>query len=144
INWADEQVKAQYEQERKQFQQLAFFSSISMVIALLGILGIAIYTIERRVKEIGVRKVLGASLPSIVSLLSTSFSKLILVATVLAFPVAWWLMHKWLENFTYRIDVPLTLFVLTGIVTWVCMFTIVGLKVLRAARSNPVNALRDE
>src|SRR5690606_8674767 len=137
INWVDEQVKAQYEEERKQFQQLAFFSSISMIIALLGILGMAIYTIERRVKEIGIRKVLGASLPSIVSLLSASFSKLVLVATVLALPAAWWLTHKWLANFTYRIDVPLSLFVLTGIVTWVCMFTVVGFKVLRAARSNP-------
>jgi len=144
INWVDEQVKAQYERERKQFQQLAFFSSISMVIALLGTLGIAIYTIERKVKEIGIRKVLGASVASIISLLSTSFSKLVLVATVLAFPAAWWLMHKWLENFTYRIDMPLPMFVLTGIVTWVCMFTVVGFKVLRAAKSNPVNALRDE
>ncbi|SEL53191.1 ABC transporter permease [Parapedobacter koreensis] len=144
INWLEEQIKNQYLNEQKQYQQLAFFSSISMLIALLGVLGIAIYTIECKVKEIGIRKVLGASVGSIVSLLSASFTKLVFVAAALAFPIAWWLMHNWLNNFAYRIEVPLLLFVLTGLFTFCCMLTVVGFKAFRAASANPVESLRDQ
>jgi len=144
INWLEDQVKGQYEKEHKQFQQLAFFSGISMLLALLGVLGIVIYTIERKVKEIGIRKVLGASIGSIVSLLSWSFSKLVLVAAVLAFPVGWWLMHNWLNNFAFRIGVPFHLFVIAGLFTFCAMLAVVGFRALRAATANPVDSLRDE
>lgn len=144
FNWLEDQVKGQYEKERKQFQQLAFFSGISMLLALLGVLGIVVYTIERRVKEIGIRKVLGASIHSIVTLLSASFSKLVAFAMVLAFPIAWWLMHSWLDNFAYRIDMPIHLFVITGLFTFCALFAVVGFRALRAAMANPVDSLRDE
>lgn len=144
ISWVEEQVKNQYRDEQKQYQQLAFFSGISMLIALLGVLGITIYTIERKMKEIGIRKVLGASAASIVSLISTSFTKLVVVASLLAFPVAWWLMHNWLDNFAYRIQIPLLLFVFTGLFTFCCMLAVVGFRAFRAARANPVKSLRDE
>lgn len=144
INWLEEQVRNQYQKEQKQFQQLAFFSGISMLLALLGVLGIAIYTIERKVKEIGIRKVLGASSVAIVKLISSSFTKLVGIAIIIAFPISWWLMHKWLEDFAFRIDMPVSLFVLTGLFTLFSMLAVVGLRSFRAAQSNPVNSLRDE
>lgn len=139
-----EQVRAQYLEERRQYQQLAFFGAISMLIALLGVLGLAIYTIERRVKEIGIRKVLGASVRSIVALLSASFAKPVFVAIALAFPVAWWAMRKWLDNFAYRIEMPLLVFVFAGLFALCCMFLVVGGRALRSAKANPVESLRDE
>lgn len=87
---------------------------------------------------------MGASVSSIVGLLSASFTTLVLIAAVLAFPAAWWLMHKWLDNFAYRIDVPLHLFALTGLFTLYSMLAVVGFRAIRAARANPVESLRDE
>ncbi|GGH04951.1 FtsX-like permease family protein [Sphingobacterium alkalisoli] len=144
INWLEDQVKAQYQKEEKQYQQLAFFSSISLLIALLGVFGIAIYTIERRIKEIGIRKVMGASVNSIVLLLSGSFAKPVFYAVFVAVPAAWWMMHKWLENFAFRIQIPWLLFVLTSVFTFSCMLAVVGFRAAHAARTNPVDSLRDE
>lgn len=144
INWLEDQIKSQYEKEHKQFQQLVFFSSVSMLLALLGVLGIVIYTIERKVKEIGIRKVLGASVSSIVLLLSRSFSRLVLLAAAVAFPLGWWLTYNWLNNFAYRIGVPFHLFAFTGLFTFCAMFTVVGFRAMRAAVANPVDSLRDE
>ena len=139
-----DQVRAQYDSERKQYQQLAFFGAVSMLIALLGVLGLAIYTIERRIKEIGIRKILGASVRSIVTLMSRSFATPVLIAVLLAFPAAWWFMHRWLENFAYHIAIPISLFVLTGALAFAGMLCIVGWQAIRAAVANPVDSLRDE
>lgn len=143
-HWVDQKVQDQYEEERKQLQQLAFFGLISLLIALLGILGIIIYTVERRIKEIGIRRVLGASTESVLTLFSKSFIKPILVAIIVAFPIAYYVMQKWLENFHYRIDVPLELFILTGIFTLLSMLLVVFWQVWNALQMNPVDSLRDE
>lgn len=144
IDWLDEQVINQYQVEYRLYQRLAFFSAISMFIALLGVLGIAVYTIERKVKEIGIRKVLGASVHSIILLISASFTWLVLIAAAIAFPIAWWFVNNWLDNFAYRIDVPIHIFALTGWITLTLMWTVVGIRALHAAQANPADSLRDE
>ncbi|MGK6350420.1 ABC transporter permease [Parapedobacter sp. DT-150] len=144
INWADEELANQYKGEQQQFHQLLFFSGISMLLAILGVFGIVVYTVERKVREIGIRKVLGASVYSIMALLSTNFFKLVCLAAVIAFPIAWWVMNGWLENFAYRIEIPWWLFALTGLLALCSMFIVVGLRTFKAATANPVDSLRDE
>jgi len=144
VNWMDELVYNQYKEEEKQFQQLAFFTMVSILISLLGILGIAIYTIERRIKEIGIRKVLGATAASIIYLISRTFIILILIAMIIAFPIAWWLMRHWLNEFAYRIDIPILLFGITGLFILIGTMILVGFRIYRATTINPVSSLRDE
>jgi len=144
FNWQEDQVQHQYNKEKKQYQQLALFTGASMLIAILGIVAIAIYTLERRVKEIGIRKVLGASVNTISYMISRSFIVLLLIAILIAFPIAWWFTHKWLENFYYHIDVPIALFVFTGLFMGLTTLTIIAVRIFQTARINPVNSLRDE
>lgn len=144
INWQEDQVQHQYNKEKKQYQQLALFTGASMLIAILGIVAIAIYTLERRVKEIGIRKVLGASVNTITYMISKSFILLLLIAILIALPIAWWFIHKWLENFYYHIDVPIALFVFTGLFMGLTTLTIIAIRIFQTARINPVNSLRDE
>jgi len=144
INWQEDQVQHQYNKEKKQYQQLALFTGSSMMIAILGIVAIAIYTLERRVKEIGIRKVLGASVNTITYMISRSFIILLLIAILIAFPIAWWFTQKWLENFYYHIDVPIALFIFTGLLIGLTTLTIIAVRIFQAARINPVNSLRDE
>ncbi|MNX69028.1 FtsX-like permease family protein [compost metagenome] len=144
INWQEDQVQHQYNKEKKQYQQLALFTGSSMLIAILGIVAIAIYTLERRVKEIGIRKVLGASVNTITYMISRSFIILLLIAILIAFPIAWWFTHKWLENFYYHIDVPIALFVFTGMFIGLMTLAIIAVRIFQTARINPVNSLRDE
>lgn len=144
INWQEDQVQHQYNKEKKQYQQLALFTGASMLIAILGIVAIAIYTLERRVKEIGIRKVLGASVNTITYMISKSFILLLLIAILIAFPIAWWFIHKWLENFYYHIDVPIALFVFTGLFMGLTTLTIIAIRIFQTARINPVDSLRDE
>lgn len=144
INWQEDQVQHQYKKEKKQYQQLALFTGASMLIAILGIVAIAIYTLERRVKEIGIRKVLGASVNTITYMISKSFILLLLIAILIALPIAWWFIHKWLENFYYHIDVPIALFVFTGLFMGLTTLTIIAIRIFQTARINPVDSLRDE
>ncbi|WP_294345484.1 FtsX-like permease family protein [uncultured Sphingobacterium sp.] len=144
INWQEDQVQHQYNKEKKQYQQLALFTGASMLIAILGIVAIAIYTLERRVKEIGIRKVLGASVNTITYMISKSFILLLLIAILIALPIAWWFIHKWLENFYYHIDVPIALFVFTGLFMGLTTLTIIAIRIFQTARINPVDSLRDE
>lgn len=144
INWQEDQVQNQYNRQKKQYQQLVLFTGSSMLIAILGIVAIAIYTLERRIKEIGIRKVLGASVNTITYMISKSFILLLLIAILIAFPIAWWFTHKWLENFFYHIDVPITLFVFTGMFIGLTTLAIIAVRIFQTARINPVNSLRDE
>ena len=144
VNWLEDQVQHQYNKEKKQYQQLALFTGSSMLIAILGIVAIAIYTLERRVKEIGIRKVLGASVNTITYMISKSFIVLLLIAILIAFPIAWWFTHKWLENFFYHIDMPIALFVVTGMFISLTTLAIIAVRILQTARINPVDSLRDE
>ena len=99
---------------------------------------------ERRIKEIGVRKVLGASVSSVVTLLSKDFLKLTLIAAFVAFPIAWWWMNKWLEDFAYRININWTVFLIAGLCTLLIALFTVSFQAIKAAVANPVKSLRTE
>jgi len=140
----DQSLQEQYEEEERQFTLLRVFAGLALVICCLGLWGLATFIIERRTKEIGVRKVLGASVPSLVALLSRDFLKLILVAIVLATPLAWFAMNQWLNDFTYRIEIEWWMFVVVGLLaTGVAVLT-VSFQSIKAALMNPVKSLRTD
>ena len=117
---------------------------LAIIIACLGLFGLAAFTAERRTKEIGIRKVFGATVPDIVRLLAWQFSKPVVIANLIAWPVAWWLMRDWLNGFDARIDLGAGPFVLAGLLAFViAVGTVVG-HAIRVARTNPIKALRYE
>jgi putative ABC transport system permease protein len=122
----------------------SIFTTLSLFIACLGLFGLSAYIAERRIKEIGVRKVLGASVKSIVALLSKDFLKLTLIAALIAFPIAWWSMNKWLEDFAYRINIGWMVFIIAGLCTLLVALLTVSFQAIKAAIANPVKSLRTE
>src|SRR5690606_28357552 len=120
------------------------FSLLTMLLATMGIFGLIVHTLGLRVKEIGIRKVLGASIAGIVGLLSKDFIKLVCLAIVIASPMAWWAMNKWLEDFAYRIDVEWWVFAVAGLTAVAIALLTVSWQAIRAAVANPVESLRDE
>ena len=114
-SFLDERFQATYQAERKTGTILGIFAGLTIFIACLGLLGLAIFMAEQRTKEIGIRKVLGASVTNIVTLLSKDFLKLVLLANLIAWPLAWWAMHQWLQDFEYRISISLWIFALAGV-----------------------------
>ncbi|MDO1451258.1 FtsX-like permease family protein [Rhodocytophaga aerolata] len=119
-------------------------TSLAIFISCLGLFALAAYMAERRTKEIGIRKVLGASLVSILGLLSGEFIILTLIAFLLASPISWFAMEKWLENFAYRIDISFWIFILAGISSLLIALLAVGYQAIKAALANPVKSLRNE
>lgn len=126
---------------RKIFQ---IFTTLAIFIACLGLLALAAFTAERRTKEIGVRKILGASVGNIVGLLSLDFLKLVIIAILIASPLAWYAMNNWLDNFAYRIDVGLGIFILAAFIALLIAFLTVSFQSMRAALTNPMKSLRSE
>ena len=120
------------------------FATLAILISCLGLFGLAAYTAERRIKEIGVRKVLGASVPGIAMLLSKDFLKLVGIACVVAFPVAWWVMHNWLDGYKYRVEISGWIFVVAGISAVLIALVTVSFQSIKAAIANPVKNLRTE
>jgi len=108
------------------------------------LLGLSLFATAQRTKEIGVRKVLGASVSNILVLLSRDFIKLVLIASVIAFPVAWWVMHKWLEDFAYRINISWWIFFGAGLLAIIIALGTISFQAIRAAIANPVKSLRTE
>jgi putative ABC transport system permease protein len=142
--FAEDIVREQYEREEGRGQLFAAFALLAVVIACLGLFGLAAFTAERRTKEIGIRKVLGARSRDIVRLLAWQFSKPVIVANLIAWPFAWWMMRDWLNGFDARIDLGPTPFVLAGgLALAIALGTIAG-HALKVARANPVHALRYE
>ena len=129
---------------RRQGIQSALFGGMAILISCLGLFALAAYTAESRIKEIGVRKVLGASVASITSLLSGNFLKLVGISFGIASPVAWWIMHSWLERYPYHIRIGWLVFVITGLVSIGIALAAVGYQAIKAATANPVTALRSE
>ena len=123
---------------------ILIFSMLAVVIAMLGLFGLSTFAIERRTKEIGIRKVFGASVSNIVYLLTREFLILVAVAFVIAAPVAWWAMNRWLENFAYRIDITVWIFVAGAVVTLVITLAAIAVQSVKAATENPVKALKIE
>jgi putative ABC transport system permease protein len=140
----DEELNARYAAEQTVGKVFATFSSLGIFIACLGLLGLAMYATEQRTKEVGIRKVLGANVPSIVSLLSREFVKLVLIANLVAWPVAYFAMQRWLENFAYRIALGLDAFILAAALAVAIAILTVSYQAIKAALANPVEALRYE
>lgn len=120
------------------------FSGLAIFISCLGLFGLASYIAELRTKEIGIRKVLGASVTGITAMLSRDFVKLVLIAILLASPIAWWTMNKWLEDFSYRIEIQWWIFAVAGIAALTIAILTVSTQAIRAANTNPIKTLRDE
>ncbi len=140
----DEAFDNMYRQEQRVGQVALTFAILAILIACLGLFGLATYIAEQRTKEIGIRKVLGASVANIVRLLSKDFLKLVLIAFVIGSPVAWWAMHSWLEDFAYRVPIGAWIFLATGGAALGIALLTVAFKAVRAALANPVNSLRTE
>lgn len=143
-SFLNERFMQTYEAEQKIGKILGIFSGLTIFVACLGLLGLAIFTAEQRTKEIGVRKVLGASIGSIVGLLSREFVKLVLIALLLASPVAWYAMNKWLQAFEYRIAVEWWMFVMAGFLAIAVALLTISFQSVKAALMNPVRSLRAE
>ena len=140
----DENYQRLYEAETRQASLFSFFSAVAILIACLGLFGLSAFSISQRIKEIGVRKVLGASVRQIVVLLSTDFLKLVLLAALIAFPLAWIAMNNWLDNFAYRIGIPWWVFIVAAILAALIALLTISYLAIRAALSNPVKSLRTE
>ena len=143
-SFLDEEVQKQYETEITLSNIINSFTLMAIIISCLGLFGLAAFSAEQRNKEIGIRKVLGASIPGIVQLLSKDFLKLVLIAFIIATPVAWWAMSKWLQAFAYKIPLSWWMFALAGLLAvCIALFT-VCFQAIKAAVANPVKSLRTE
>ena len=140
----DKTVEEQYLAERRMQRIFTFFSSLAIFIACIGLLGLAAYATQQRTREISIRKVLGASATGIVQMLSKDFTKLVFIASVIAFPVAWFAMDKWLEDFTYRIKLSWWMFALAGGAALMIALITISFQAIKAAVANPVKSLRTE
>jgi len=121
---------------------LAWSAGVAILISCLGMLGLVIFMTNKRVKEIGIRRVLGATITEIVALLSADFAKLLLLAFTIAVPIAWWQMNKWLETFAFHTPLSWWLFVISGMFMIIIALFIVGIRAGKAAMANPANSLR--
>ncbi|MEI9908402.1 MAG: FtsX-like permease family protein [Bacteroidota bacterium] len=140
----DENFDKLYQAEQKQATLFTVFACVAIFIACLGLFGLSAFAISQRIKEIGIRKVLGANVSGIVGLLSKDFLGLVGIAAVMAFPVAWFAMNNWLKDFAYRINIQWWVFVVAGIVAALIAFLTVSFQAIKAAISNPVKSLRTE
>ncbi len=143
-HFLDELFEEQYKSEITIGKLINYFAGLAIFISCLGLFGLALFTAEQRTKEIGIRKVLGASVANIVALLSKDFLKLVLLANVIAWPIAWWAMHNWLQNYAYKAELGWWIFVLAGLATLLIALFTVSLQAVRSAVANPVTSLRSE
>jgi len=140
----DEHFDQQYQSDRSFGQIFGVFASFAIIVACLGLFGLSSFTALQRTKEIGVRKVLGASVANILTLLSKDFVKLILIANVISWPIIYLVMNNWLENFANRINIGIGLYLVPGLMVLLITLFTVSYQSVMAATANPVKALRDE
>ena len=140
----DEYFASMYKKEENLATLISIFSILAVVISCMGIFGLSVYQSEQRIKEIGIRKVVGASVGEIVLLLTRSFSKWVIVANVIAIPIAYYLLSKWLQDFAYRINISWWMFALAGGIALLIALATVSFKAIKAATANPVKSLRYE
>ena len=140
----DDRFAALYSQEQKTGQIFSLFAGVAIVIASLGLFGLVAFTTEQRRKEIGIRKILGASVPQVVFLLSGEFLRLVAIALIISIPLTWVVMHRWLENFAYRTGIGWWIFVLAGCAALGIALATISARAIRAALVNPVKSLRSE
>jgi len=143
-SFMDQEFDGIYRTEQRTGEIFIIFTSLAIIIACLGLFGLAAYAAEQRTKEIGIRKVLGASMPTIVGMLSKDFIKLVLIAICIATPVAWWAMNKWLQDFAYRMNIQWWVIALAGGAAILIAFVTISFQSIKAALNNPVKSLRSE
>jgi putative ABC transport system permease protein len=140
----DESFDQQYKDDKLFGKVFGLFASLAILIACFGLLGLSAYNILQRTKEIGIRKVMGASIQNLLFILSKDFLKLVLIAFVIAVPVTWLLMNSWLQDFAYRINISAGVFIIAGIASFVIALVTISFQAIRAAMANPVKSLRTE
>ena len=140
----DEQLNKFYQADQRLMKVISIFATLAIIIACIGLFGLSIYSARQRTKEIGIRKVLGASITSVVGLLSIDFIKLVGIAILVASPIAWWAANKWLQDFAYRINIGWWIFVLAGVIAVLIAVFTVSFQAIKAAIANPVKSLRTE
>jgi putative ABC transport system permease protein len=143
-NFVDQAYARKFEDEKRTGNLAGLFAGLTIFISCLGLFGLATYMAESRIKEIGIRKVLGCTVTGITALLSKDFLKLVVISFVIASPVAYWAMYQWLQGYTYRIDIPWWVFALAGSLSMLIALATVSYQAIKAAMSNPVKSLRSE
>ena len=143
-SFLDQDFQKNYESESKQASLINYFTIIAIIISCLGLFGLATFTAEQRRKEIGIRKVLGASVSGLVTLLSKDFLRLVIIAVIIASPLAWYAMHKWLQNFAYQTSITWQVFALTALIAILIAFVTISFQAIKAAIVNPVKSIRTE
>jgi hypothetical protein len=143
-HFLDESFEGLYKAEQQMSAITNYFTVLGIFIACLGLFGLAAFMAERRTKEIGIRKVLGASVPKLIYLLSSEFAKLVFVANIVAWPVAYFVAHRWLQNFAYRTNIHVGMFLLAAAISLFIALATVSFKALKTATANPAKALRYE
>jgi len=140
----DQTIAGFYDKEQKTAQLMNTAMLIAIFISCMGLFGLAMFTAQQRMKEIGIRKVLGASVAGIVSMLSKDFLVLVLISLVIASPIAYYFMHVWLQDFAYRINISPWTFLLSGLAAILIALATVSFQAIKAAMANPVNSLKSE
>lgn len=140
----DDHFNSLYEADKKVSRVVSILAGLAILISCMGLLGLASFSVQKRIKEIGIRKVLGSSVVNIVTLLSGNFIKLVVLGNIIAWPIAWWVISNWLKNFAYRIDMNWWVFALTGFVSLLIALFTVSTQTIKAARMNPIKNLRTE
>ncbi|MFW6129383.1 MAG: ABC transporter permease [Candidatus Aminicenantaceae bacterium] len=140
----DEDIDRMYKSENKFMHVFGYFTFLAIFIAFLGLFGLSAFNIQQRTKEISIRKVLGASYFNIMTLLSNNLFKLLLIANIFAWPISFFVMHKWLRQFAYKKDTSLIIFIGSTFFAFVIAFFTLGILALKASKSDPVNHLKYE
>lgn len=140
----DDEYRVLYSSENRVATLSKYFAGLAIIISCLGLFGLVAFTAQRRRKEIGIRKVIGASVPAVVFMLSKDFLKLVVIAMMVAFPVVWRIMSGWLNQFAYRIDIGGGIFFVTALAMLMITLVTISSQAIRAALANPVNSLRSE
>jgi putative ABC transport system permease protein len=143
-SFLDDNIQKQYEEDRKAGMVISTFTIIAMIISCLGLYGLSTYMAERRFKEIGVRKVMGASVGQIVTMINSEFTKLVAVAFIISIPLAWYSIHTWLESFAYKAPISVVIFIIAGVAALLIALITVSFESVKAATQNPATALRNE
>jgi ABC-type antimicrobial peptide transport system permease subunit len=142
--FVDEEFNKQFKSEMLIGKLSRVFAVLAIIISCLGLFGLAAYTAERRTKEIGIRKVLGANVTGIAGLLSKEFIQLVGISAVIAFPLSWWAMHQWLQNYAYRVTISWWVFIVAGVTALLIALITISSQAVKAALMNPVKSLRTE
>ena len=140
----DDEFNAQYQSDQRFGQMFTLFASLAILIACFGLIGLSAYNILQRTKEVGIRKVLGASVKNVVFILSKDFLALVIVSFVIATPIAWFIMHSWLQDYAYRIEINWWVFGVAGALALLIALSTISYQAIKAAIANPVKSLRSE